>query len=131
MRKAGAAAAIVLTGALGTSALAATTVPTVSHLKAKPHTFCVKRSHRCRHPGTTVSFKLDQAARVRLDMRRYHGTTGPIVEFVRSFGAGEHSVKLRDRHLQRDRWWMRIQPTNSVGSGGIQQIVVRVVKHRG
>lgn len=130
MRKAGAAAAIVLTGALATSALAATTVPTVSHLKAKPRTFCVKRSRHCRRPGTTVSFTLDQPAKVRLDMRRYHGNTGPIVEFVRSFGAGTHHVKLRDRHLQRDRWWMRAQAMNAVGSGPIDQIVVRVAKRR-
>ena len=54
---------------------------------------------------------------------------GPLVEFVRHFSKGHHTVTLSDGRLKPDRWTLRLQATNSVGSGPITIIDVHVVKH--
>jgi hypothetical protein len=51
------------------------------------------------------------------------------VEFVRKFSKGHHTVTLRDGRLTPDRWTLRLQAANTVGSGPITIIDVRVVKH--
>ena len=51
------------------------------------------------------------------------------MEFVRHFSKGHHTVTLSDGRLKPDRWTLRLQATNSVGSGPITIIDVRVVKH--
>ena len=123
----------VAAGALtwSTAGLAATdNVPTITNLHAKPAKFCAKKTSRCRHPGTVVKFTLDRDAKVRADVsRRTVPYSSCLVEFVRSFGKGTHSVRLKDSRLTKGRWTLRLQGTNDVGSGGITQIDVRVVKH--
>src|SRR5438045_3658660 len=78
---------------------------------------------------TTASFTVSTGARVRADIRPRSQNVGPIVEFVRHFSKGHHTVTLSDGRLKPDRWTLRLQATNSVGSGPITIIDVRVVKH--
>jgi hypothetical protein len=110
-------------------ALAATHVPTVTNLRASPARFCAKRSSTCAQPGTTVKFTISTKARVRVDIRpRFENTSG-FVEFVGRRPKGANSVRLNDSRLTKGRWTLRLQGTNDVGSGGITQIDLRVVKH--
>jgi len=106
-----------------------TVVPEVTNLKANPSRFCAKRTSTCHHVGTKVSFTVSTGARVRADIRPRSSNVGPIVEFVRHFSKGHHTVTLSDGRLKPDRWTLRLQATNSVGSGPITIIDVHVVKH--
>ena len=108
---------------------APTTVPEVTNLKAKPSRFCAKRTSTCHHAGTKVSFTVSTGARVRADMRPRSRNVGPLVEFVRHFSKGHHTVTMKDSRLTPDRWTLRLQATNTVGSGPITIIDVHVVKH--
>lgn len=109
-------------------AAAPTQVPTITHLTANPARFCAKRSSTCTHPGTTVSFNVSTAAKVRGDIRPRSSYLGSFVEFVKRFPRGHNAVRLNDNRLTPGRWTIRVQATNSVGSGPIAVVDVRVVK---
>jgi hypothetical protein len=108
--------------------LAAGNVPTVSDLHAKPNHFCAKRSDTCTHPGTTLRFTVDTAAKVRAVIRPRFENTGNLVLFVRQFPAGTNRVRINDSRLRPGTWVMRLQATNSVGTGGVAVLHVHVVK---
>ena len=133
MHRAGGAIAAALIGLAVCSAplagAADTNVPEVTGLKANPSRFCAKRTSTCHHVGTKVSFTVSTAARVRADMRPRSRNVGPLVEFVRTFSQGHHTVTMKDSRFKPDRWTLRLQATNTVGSGPITIIDVHVVKH--
>jgi len=106
-----------------------TNVPEVTGLKANPSRFCAKRTSTCHHVGTKVSFTVSTAARVRADIRPRSRNLASFVEFVRHFSKGHHTVTMKDGRLSPDRWTLRLQATNTVGSGPITIIDVHVVKH--
>jgi hypothetical protein len=126
-----AAVVVALVSALATAAIALaapSNVPTVSDLHAKPNHFCAKRSDTCAHPGTTLRFTVDTAAKVRAVIRPRFENTGNLVEFVRRFPAGTHRVRIDDPRLRPGTWVFRLQGTNSVGTGGVALLHVHVVK---
>jgi hypothetical protein len=108
--------------------LAVTNVPAITHLGASPNRFCAKKTDRCKHPGTTIRFTLSTAAKVRGDIRPRHQNVGAFVEFVKQFPKGKNTVRLSDRRLTGGRWTLRLQGTNSVGTGNISLLNVQVVK---
>lgn len=110
------------------AAIAADNVPTISNLHAHPKRFCAKSSDTCTHPGTTVSFTVSTAAKVRGVMRPRFEYTGNLVEFVKRFPAGTNRVRINDTRLRPGTWVLRLQGTNHVGTGGVALIHLHVVK---
>jgi hypothetical protein len=103
-------------------------VPKITNVKASPATFCAKKTAGCKNPGTTISFTLSTGATVRGDIRRRSIYRAPYVEFSKSFHQGANTIRLQDSRLVPDRWTLRLQGKNHVGSGGITLVDVRVVK---
>jgi hypothetical protein len=129
MRWVGALSAVILgVLVLSGAVLAATEVPTVTHLRATPSTFCAKKSSKCANPGTTVRFTISTDARVRGDIRPRREYQGSFVEFVKNLHQGANAVRLQDKRLKPGRWTIRVQATNNVGSGPIAVTDVHVVK---
>jgi hypothetical protein len=122
------AGALVAALVLAATGLAASNVPTVSDLHANPNHFCAKKSSSCSHPGTTIRFTVDTAAKVRGVIRPKSEPTGNLVEFNRQFPAGTNRVRLNDTRLKPGTWVLRLQGTNSVGTGGVAILHVHVVK---
>jgi hypothetical protein len=112
--------------AVAATALAATNVPTVSDLHANPRIFCAKKSDTCSHPGTTLRFTVDSAAKVRGVIRpRFEN----LVLFVKQFPKGVNRVRIDDSRLRPGTWVIRLQGTNNVGTGGPAVLHVKVVKN--
>jgi hypothetical protein len=128
-RLAAPAAAIAVAMAWTATALAVTNVPTVSDLHANPNTFCAKKSDTCSHPGTTISFTVSTAAKVRGVIRPRFEYNGNLVAFVKHFPQGRNHVRLNDPRLTPGTWVLRLQGTNAMGSGGVAVIHLHVVKH--
>jgi hypothetical protein len=130
MRRAGVPLAVLTAGLVwsGSGLAADTEVPAITNLKAKPSTFCAKRTQRCTHPGTEIQFTVSTAARVRADIRPRSVNRGPLVEFSKHFPRGHNSVYVKDSRLTPQRWTLRLQGGNSVGNGPIAITDVRVVK---
>jgi hypothetical protein len=130
MRRVGVLLVVLALGAVvwSSAGLAATEVPTVTHLRATPSTFCAKKSSTCAHPGTTVRFTISTNARVRADIRPRSEYVSGFVEFVKQLPAGPNSFRLNDKRLKKGRWTIRVQATNNVGSGPIALTDVHVVK---
>jgi hypothetical protein len=105
------------------------TPPTISNLRASPSKFCAKKTRTCRHDGTHVRFTVSTNATVRGDIRERRALTGSFVEFVKKLKKGKNDVYLHDKRLHPGKWTIRVQGTNSVGSGGVDTVDVRVVKH--
>jgi hypothetical protein len=103
-------------------------VATLSKLSATPKRFCVKRSDRCPHPGTTIHFTLSTPAKVYGDMHPRSSNIGGYVVLARKFPAGANTARIADRRLTPDRWTLKLQPVNSVGASGPTTLDVRVVK---
>ncbi|MFL5782879.1 MAG: hypothetical protein ACJ760_16295 [Thermoleophilaceae bacterium] len=120
--------ALVTALALVATALAASNVPTVKDLHANPNRFCAKRSDGCSHPGTTIRFTVDTAAKVRGVIRPRFEPTGNLVEFNKQFPAGTNHVRVNDTRLRPGTWVLRLQGTNAVGTGGVAVLHVHVVK---
>jgi hypothetical protein len=131
MRRLAITIATVMTGFVWSSAgLAAEThVPNVKDLRASPVKFCARKTKRCRHDGTHLRFSISTAAKVRIDISEHRALNGPIVEFVGKLPKGKNDVYLHDKRLHTGWWTVRVQGTNSVGSGGIDTTDVKVVKH--
>ena len=125
---AAAGGALVAALAFTATGLAASNVPTVSDLHANPNHFCAKKAEGCPHPGTTISFTVDTAAKVRGVIRPRFDPSGNLVEFVKQFPAGTNRVRLNDSRLRPGTWVLRLQGTNSVGTGGVAVLHVHVVK---
>jgi hypothetical protein len=123
----GGVAALLALTAVGAHAAGQNTA-TITKLSATPKRFCVKRSDRCPHPGTTIRFTLSTPAKVYGDIRPRKEALASYVEFARKFPAGANSVRITDRRLTPDRWTLKLQPVNSVGASGPTSIDVRVVK---
>jgi hypothetical protein len=123
---AAAAAAMLVAAPAG---LAVDNVPKISDVHANPRTFCAKKSDKCSHPGTTIRFRLSTAAKVRGDIRPRFEYTGSFMEFVKRFPKGVNRVRVNDPRLKPGTWQLRLQGTNSMGSGPIALIHVHVVKH--
>ena len=121
-------AVIGATLAFSTAGLAATEVPKITNLRAKPARFCAKRTSTCQHPGTAVKFTVSTNAKVRCDIRPRFENDGSFVEWVKQLPRGANSVRLQDSRLRPGRWTIRVQATNNVGSGPIAVTDVRVVK---
>jgi hypothetical protein len=119
---------VVAVLAFAASGLAATEVPKITNLRAKPSTFCAKRTSSCTHPGTSVRFTLSTNAKVRCDIRPRSDNVGSFVEWVKKLKKGPNSVRLQDSRLHPGRWTIRVQATNNVGSGPIAVTDVHVVK---
>jgi hypothetical protein len=132
MRRIGIVATVVVgTMAWSSTGLAAPTeVPKVTNLRAQPAPFCAKKTSRCAHPGTNVRFSISTAAKVRCDFRPRSENTFGYVEFVKQLPQGANSVRVNDKRLTPGRWTIRVQATNSVGSGPIATVDVRVVKRK-
>jgi len=101
---------------------------TLTKLSATPKRFCVKKSDRCPHPGTTIRFRLSTPAKVYADMHPRSSNIGGYVVFARKFPAGANTARIADRRLTPDRWTLKLQSVNSVGASGPTTIDVRVVK---
>jgi hypothetical protein len=131
MRKTRVAIAAVLTAIVSTSvALAAESkVPEVKNLKASPVKFCREETKSCRHDGTHLRFTISTKAKVRIDVSEHRALNGPIVEFVGKLPKGKNDFYLHDKRMHTGWWTARVQGTNSVGSGGIDTIDIKVVKH--
>ena len=114
--------------AVAAAAFAATNVPTVSDLHARPNTFCAKKSDACSSPGTTLRFTVDSAAKVRGVIRPRFENTGNLVLFVQRFPKGVNRIRINDSRLRPGTWVIRLQGTNEVGSGGVAVLHVKVVK---
>jgi hypothetical protein len=129
MRWVGVLVAVVLFGLVWSSAgLAATEVPKVTNLNARPSTFCAKRTSSCTHPGTTLTFTISTRATVLCDiLPRFKNTYG-YFEFEKRFPKGTSSIRLNDSRLTRGGWRIRVQARNNVGAGPIAIKDVRVVK---
>jgi hypothetical protein len=123
-------AGVAATLAWAATGVAANNVPIIKDVHANPNRFCAKKSDGCSHPGTTIRFTVSTAAKVRGDIRRQKAPyTGSFVEFVKRFPAGTNRVRINDARLTPGTWVVRLQGTNSVGSGPIALIHVHVVKH--
>ncbi|HKP91641.1 MAG TPA: hypothetical protein VJT75_16865 [Thermoleophilaceae bacterium] len=122
-----AVAAVLVWAAIGVAA--ESNVPTVSSLHANPNTFCAKRSDTCANPGTTLRFTVDTAAKVRGVIRPRFENTGNLVLFVKQFPKGVNRVRINDSRLRPGTWVIRLQATNSVGTGGVAVLHVKVVKN--
>jgi hypothetical protein len=119
-----------LAGGVRDARAAATQVPSVTNLRATPSKFCTRKSNRCRHPGTTVRFNVSTDAKVRGDVTPRFENVGMFVEFVKHFKRGANSIRLNDKRMTPGRWTLRLQATNNVGSGGIAETDLIVVKRR-
>jgi hypothetical protein len=130
MRWVGIPVAVGLSGLVwaGAGLAADQPVPSITNLKATPSKFCAKPTAGCRHPGTEISFTVSSAARVRGDIRPRSVYRAPFVEFVKNFKKGANSIYMKDTRLTPDRWTLRLQGTNTTGSGNITLLDVRVVK---
>lgn len=117
----------------GTGLAAETNVPKVNKLRASPTEFCSKKSDSCRHDGTHVRFNLTTDAKVRVDIRERNFQNGPLIVYVgkRSKGANDIYVAGRQngKRLHTGTWTIRVQGTNGVGSGPIDTVNVKIVKH--
>jgi|SRR3712207_3550488 len=125
------AAVATAAGALATAAAgvgAPSNVPTISNLHANPRTFCARSSDTCERPGTTLRFTVSTAAKVRGVIRPRFENTGNLVLFVKRFPKGVNRIRINDSRLRPGTWVIRLQGTNSVGTGGVAVIHVKVVK---
>jgi hypothetical protein len=124
-----AAGALVVALAWTATGFGADNVPTISDLHAKPNHFCARKSDSCSHPGTTIRFTVDTAAKVRAVIRRQAAPpTGNLVEFVEHFPKGTNRVRLNDSRLRPGTWVLRLQGTNGLGSGGVALLHIHSVK---
>jgi hypothetical protein len=123
--------ALVLAGLVWSAAglAAESEVPAITKLRATPSKFCAKKSKRCHHPGTEVHFKLSTDAKVRGDITPRSENLSAYPEFLKRFKRGSNEIYLKDSRLTPGRWTLRLQGTNSVGTGGIAVTDVHVVKH--
>lgn len=131
MRKTQVAITAVLAGLISTSvALAAEgQVPSVKNLRASPVKFCREETSSCRHDGTHLRFTISTKAKVRIDVSERRALNGPIVEFVGTMPKGKNDFYLHDRRMHTGWWTARVQGTNHVGSGGVDTVKIKVVKH--
>jgi hypothetical protein len=126
---AGCVALLVAAGAgaeIGTAA--DTAPPMITKLKASPAKFCARKSRKCAHPGTTVSFTLSTAATVRSNMWQRDRNVGGYAEFSGKFKAGANSARINDSRLTPGRWTIKLWGVNSVAAGNTAIIDVHVVK---
>lgn len=117
-----------LAGAATVTAQQPSNVPTISNLHANPRTFCAKSSDSCSRPGTTLRFTVSTAAKVRGVIRPRFENTNNLVLFVKRFPKGVNRVRINDSRLRPGTWVIRLQGTNSVGTGGVALIHVKVVR---
>jgi hypothetical protein len=109
-------------------------VATLTKLSATPKRFCVGKSDRCPHPGTTIKFTLSTPAKVYGDIRPRRVALSSYTEFARKFPAGRNTVRITDRRLDDNkrvspgRWTLKLQSVNSVGASGPTSIDVYVLK---
>jgi len=117
-----------LTGAATVAAQQPSNVPTISNLHANPRAFGARSSDSCSRPGTTLRFTVSTAAKVRGVIRPRFENTGNLVLFVKRFPKGVNRIRINDSRLRPGTWVIRLQGTNSVGTGGVAVIHVKVVR---
>jgi hypothetical protein len=117
----------------GVGLAAETNVPEVKKLRANPTRFCAKKTDGCRHDGTHVRFTLTTDAKVRVDIRERNFQNGPLIVYVGKRQKGANDVYVAGRQngkrLHTGKWTIRVQGMNSVGSGPIGTVDVKIVKH--
>ena len=108
-----------------------TTPPKISGLKAEPSPFCTNKSETCDTPGTKVSYKLSEKAKVTADIRKKNGGTAPVSIFVnKKRSKGKHTFKFSGKGLKPGKYVLRLRARD--GAGNTSQPVkkqVRVAKN--
>jgi plastocyanin len=105
--------------------------PTISALAAKPAKFCTDQTASCTKRGTSIAFKLSEAAKVTGDVKRDKPNAARTQIFSQQRKAGQNTIKFSGKGLKPGSYVLRLRATDAAGNHSQPATTKFTVKAKG